>query len=104
MDRLTKEELIELCANWANHARELEKIVESPMITVLRKAQIQESAELIRAELVCPCDSYQKMEAIPYADGKLTYAHRTFRASNEFHDICFYGEWAARIVEKGPRA
>jgi hypothetical protein len=44
------------------------------------------------------------MEAIPYADGKLTYAHRTFRASNEYHDICFYGEWAARIVEKGPRA
>jgi hypothetical protein len=104
LDQLTKEDLIQLCVAWANHAQELQKIVESPMITVLRKAQMQESAQLIRDELVCPCESFQKMEAIPFVDGKPDRAARSKRhASIDHHDICFFGEWAAVIVERGPR-
>lgn len=81
---------------------ELDARINAMILEVATKVRA-ESAELIRDELVCPCDSFERMEAIPYDNGKLTYAHRTFRASVEFHDICFYGEWSARIVEKGPK-
>lgn len=53
-------------------------------------------AAKIRAELVC-CDIYQRLEALQVAgDGDGRHA---LRHSHEYHDICFYGEWAARIAE-----
>lgn len=54
-------------------------------------------AEKIRAELVC-CDIYQRMEDVnnPEDDS----AWKALRHSRDYHDICFFGEWAARIAEQ----
>lgn len=55
-------------------------------------------AAKIRAELVC-CDIYQRMEALrPGSEGNEEW-HKLKR-SNEYHDICYYGEWSARIAEQ----
>jgi len=55
----------------------------------------QHIAEKIRAELVC-CDIYQRME-----DANLNQeVWKQLRHSNDYHAICFYGEWSARIAER----
>jgi hypothetical protein len=90
MDRLTVPELIALCELLDKRAQGAEERVRA------------ESAELIRGELVC-CDIFQRLEDLRTEDGKPTYAYRTLRLSSEYHDICFFGEWSARIVEEGPR-
>jgi hypothetical protein len=48
----------------------------------------------IREQLVC-CDIYQRMEDA----GGDTELWRKLRHSNDYHDICFFGEWSARIAE-----
>lgn len=58
-------------------------------------------AREIRAELVC-CDIYQRIQdgytAGPgYAEGAAT--ERRIRASADYHAICHWGEFAARIAE-----
>jgi len=55
----------------------------------------QRIARKIRDELVC-CDIYQRMEDA----GGNTYEWKKLRWSDEYHDICFFGEWAARIAER----
>jgi len=52
-------------------------------------------ATKIREQLVC-CDIYERMAACPQAGGE---EWMLLRHSDDFHDICFYGEWAARIAE-----
>ena len=78
--------------------------VAQPTVCVwLRKLQTpawtpqRRMAEKIRAELVC-CDIYDRMAV---AMGDLEELQR-IRESNAYHDICYFGEWAARIVEKTP--
>lgn len=66
-----------------------------------------ESAELIRGELVC-CDIFHRMEALtPEWDedpeSRDWSAWQELKASHDYHDLCFFGEWSAVIVEKGPR-
>lgn len=56
----------------------------------------QQVAEKIRAELVC-CDIYQRMEDA--YDPEDDSGWKLLRHSRDYHDICFYGEWAARIAE-----
>lgn len=51
----------------------------------------------IRAELVC-CDIYQRMEDV--YNEKDDTAWRALRHSSDYHDICFYGEWSARLAEE----
>lgn len=48
----------------------------------------------IRAQLVC-CDIYERFITATDA-GK----QRELRHSTDYHDICFYGEWSARIAEQ----
>jgi transcriptional regulator with XRE-family HTH domain len=55
----------------------------------------QNIAAAIRAELVC-CSIYQRMEDA----GGDTEEWRKLRHGVDYHDICFFGEWAARIAEK----
>lgn len=60
-------------------------------------------AERIRAELVCPCDSFQRIqdgyEAGPgFEEGLAT--ERRIRADPGYHPMCHYGEWGARIAEE----
>jgi transcriptional regulator with XRE-family HTH domain len=50
-------------------------------------------ASEIRRELVC-CDIYQRFMDV----GDAGRQHE-LKASAAWHDICFYGEWAARITE-----
>ena len=50
-------------------------------------------AQKIREELVC-CDIYQRI--LDAAEPKL---QQKLRNSNNYHEICFFGEWAARIAE-----
>ena len=54
-------------------------------------------AAKIRAELVC-CDIYARMEAVydPEDDGPW----KALRHGSDYHAICFYGEWAARLAEQ----
>lgn len=62
-------------------------------------------AEDIRSELVC-CDIYQRMEGA-YRDATgVTGGHEEGMAamsrimrSSDYHDICHYGEWSARIAQ-----
>lgn len=58
----------------------------------------------IRAELVC-CDIYARMVATisertwdPINGHDLT-EFLNLKASADYHDICYFGEWAARLVE-----
>lgn len=51
-------------------------------------------AEKIRAELVC-CNVFERMEKVR---GNAAATAR-LRKSNDFHPICYYGEWSARIAE-----
>lgn len=82
-------------------SEDLSALIDATMMEVAAKVRA-DSAELIRDELVC-CDIYQRLQDLYTEDGKPTYAYRTLRNSHEYHDICYYGEWSARIVEKGPR-
>lgn len=49
----------------------------------------------IRAELVC-CDIFEQMDTV-FGD---VLAQQRLRESKAYHDICYFGEWAARIAEK----
>lgn len=49
----------------------------------------------IRAELVC-CDIFEQMRAV-HGD---VLAQQRLRESPAYHDICYFGEWAARIAEQ----
>lgn len=53
-------------------------------------------AAKIRAELVC-CDIYARMEACDAAGDE---EWMLLRHSSDYHAICFYGEWAARLAEQ----
>lgn len=52
-------------------------------------------AAKIRAELVC-CDIFEQMCAV-HGD---VLAQQRLRESKAYHDICYFGEWAARIAEQ----
>lgn len=63
----------------------------------VRRVSLQEKiAAKIRAELVC-CDIYQRMEDA--YDPEDDTAWKTLRHGMDYHDICFFGEWSARIAE-----
>lgn len=77
------------------------------MLTEARAKQKADSAELIRGELVC-CDIFHRMEALvppwdPKPKKRDWSAWKELKKSHDYHDLCFFGEWAAVIVEKGPR-
>lgn len=57
------------------------------------KAQIR-IAEKIRAELVC-CDIFERMQALK---GDLMAQQQVRENAKVWHEICYYGEWAARIA------
>lgn len=74
-----------------------------------RVAETREQlAYLIRAELVC-CDIYDKLNAGLYEDEcercvcDKTHAmrRRAAKADGSWHDICYFGEWAARLCLTG---
>lgn len=50
-------------------------------------------AQELRNEMVC-CDTYDKLAEF---FGESEY--RALKRSSNYHAICHYGEWAARIVE-----
>lgn len=85
----------------------LDQALKTMVLEVAAK-QRAESAELIRGELVC-CNIFHRMEAVvpPWnADPQLRdwSEWKKLKASHDYHDLCFFGEWSAVIVEKGPRA
>lgn len=68
-------------------------------------------AYLIRAELVC-CDIYEKISVglfeherciLEKCDCTRIHNRRRLAARKDgsWHDICYYGEWSARIAESG---
>ena len=60
-----------------------------------RKTTLQQHiAAKIRAELVC-CDIYERFDSLASAEEQ-----RALRQSSDYHAICFYGEWSARIAEQ----
>lgn len=54
-------------------------------------------AESIRSELVCPCDSAAKADGL--YDRENMEPYREFIRSADYHAMCHYGEWSARIAE-----
>lgn len=56
-------------------------------------------AEKIRNELVC-CDIYERLEMLRKQYGHSSEQHKKLKTSSDYHPICFYGEWAARIAER----
>lgn len=73
----------------------------------VRKQWAAETAEKIRAELVC-CDIYQRLvdcwkagDADPEARKAARVMEKELFNSTEYHAICHWGECAARIVEGG---
>lgn len=75
--------------------------VSQPTISnwLRRRTPQERVAEKIRAELVC-CDIYQRMEDA--YDPEDDSGYRALRHSRDYHDMCFYGEWAARTAEQTP--
>lgn len=61
---------------------------------------LKQRARLVREEFVC-CDIYQRMEDALDSQRCITQAWRDLRGSGAYHEVCYYGEWAARIVETG---
>lgn len=53
----------------------------------------------IRNEMVC-CDTYDQLEAAGFQMAD----YRELKRESNYHAICHYGEWAARIVEKRARS
>jgi transcriptional regulator with XRE-family HTH domain len=69
----------------SNWARKYRNVSREPLVVAAK----------IRAELVC-CDIYQRMEACDAGDDEWM----ALKQSPDYHAICFYGEWAARIAEQ----
>lgn len=61
-----------------------------------RVKELRNAAEQIRRELVC-CDIHERMEAIDTSTNAEEF--RALKRSSDYHAICHYGEWSARIVE-----
>lgn len=55
---------------------------------------LMQAAAKIREEMVC-CDTYDQL-AKYFNEAE----YRALKRSKNYHAICHYGEWAARIVEK----
>lgn len=53
------------------------------------------AATKIRAELVC-CDIFDQVEMVR----RDLVALQQLKESKAYHDMCYFGEWAARIAEK----
>lgn len=64
------------------------------------EATLRAAAAKIRAEMVC-CDVYDQLARF-FDEAE----YRALRRSSNYHGICHYGEWAARLVETliGPEA
>jgi hypothetical protein len=58
-----------------------------------------DAAWLIRDELVC-CDIHQRLEDALDAAGGVTAAYREIHRSHDYHAICHFGEWSARLAER----
>lgn len=65
-------------------------------IEAARVKELRNAAEQIRRELVC-CDIHERMEAIDTSTNAEEF--RALKRSSDYHAICHYGEWSARIVE-----
>lgn len=71
-----------------------------------RVKELRYAAEQIRSELVC-CDIHQRVENA-YTEARAATggheegiaAQRAIMRSPDYHAICHYGEWSARIVEE----
>jgi len=83
-----------------------------PAIDVVVADTRKRIAYLIRAELVC-CDIYEKVTT-PFnsVEDKDREGYKAAQAEyrrlvavavgrNEWHQICYYGEWSARLAETG---
>lgn len=55
---------------------------------------LEKVAQRIRNEMVC-CDTYDKIQAVGFKEAD----YRALKRSSNYHAICHYGEWAARMVE-----
>lgn len=105
-------------ANWHTEAQRREKILKAAKMVSEGKTQREAADALgvsqptihywlggrdrsvrarvaakIRAELVC-CDIYERFMNLASAKDQ-----QKLRNSNEYHEICFFGEWSARIAE-----
>lgn len=55
---------------------------------------LRRAAQKIRDEMVC-CDTYSRLEVF-FDEAQ----YRALRRESNYHGICHYGEWAARILDR----
>lgn len=55
---------------------------------------LRQAIQRIRDEMVC-CDTYEQLHTAGFVEAD----YRALKRSSNYHAICHYGEWAARIVE-----
>lgn len=58
------------------------------------EAVYRQIAQKLREEMVC-CPTYEQIEKVGFVEAD----YRALKRSSNYHAICHYGEWAARIVE-----
>lgn len=56
---------------------------------------LRQAAQQIRNEMVC-CATYDKIVQAGFDEAM----YRALKRSSNYHAICHYGEWAARIVDR----
>lgn len=77
---------------------------ESPTALAIRAVRREMGAKIayrIRAELVC-CDLYERMQPLlPTGPGSVLSAEEIAERNGlRFHDLCYWGEAAARLAEE----
>lgn len=58
------------------------------------KETLKAAADAIRKEMVC-CDTYDQLAKF-FNEAE----YRAMKRSKNYHAICHYGEWAARILDR----
>lgn len=102
------------CPDWAEYVvqsafflAKLSPFISRDYFPTVREDERSRVAYRIRAELVC-CDIFEKLQALipdnydPSDLAQMTAinaAMREAKKSSDYHEICYYGGWAASIAE-----
>lgn len=103
------------CPDWAEYVvqsafflAKLSPFISRDYFPTVREDERSRVAYRIRAELVC-CDIFTKLQALipdDYDPANLAQmtainaAMREAKKSSDYHEICYYGGWAAAIAEQ----
>lgn len=88
-----------LFREWTNLSRE----TADEMIAIMFQHLREGFARRVEQDLVCPCRSYEIIQRL--GSELSTVEVRAFRRSSDYHDLCYYAQFAAEVLratEYGP--